>query len=102
MTERDDEEDPDLDATQREASPVPAPTEPAGQAPPAIVASRRGAERDDDSPESVRLTFVLLTALAACICVLPRQWVSAAILGVASVALFVWHVVDKRRLAKRA
>ena len=101
MTGRDDEEEDRVeDATEREASP--APQVPVAEAPSASARARdrRGAELDDESPESIRLTFVLLSALAACICVLPRQWISAAILGVVSAGLFAWHLIDKRRLAK--
>jgi hypothetical protein len=99
MTGRDDdEEDRGEDATEREASP--APSAPVAPVPSASARDRRGAELDDDSPESIRLTFVLLSALGACICVLPRQWISAAIMGAVSAGLFVWHLIDKRRLGK--
>jgi hypothetical protein len=52
---------------------------------------------DDDSPASVRKTFVVLTAVAGVVCLLPRQWVSAGICFAASAAIAIAHAVIARR-----
>ena len=64
-------------------------------------------ETDDPSfpaedPASLRRTFIILTFVAGCVCLPPRQWVSAGILGVLSGYLFFRHTrITKRELALR-
>jgi hypothetical protein len=52
---------------------------------------------DDDSPASVRKTFVVLMAVAGVVCLLPRQWVSAGICFAASAVIGIAHAVMARR-----
>jgi hypothetical protein len=52
---------------------------------------------DDDSPASVRKTFVVLMAVAGVVCLLPRQWVSAGICFAVSAAIGIAHAVIARR-----
>ncbi len=51
----------------------------------------------EEDKSAIRRTFVILTFVAGCILLPPRQWVSAAILFVVSGALLVRH----RRITKR-
>jgi hypothetical protein len=58
---------------------------------------------DQDSPESVRVTFVVLTAIGGALLLLPRQWVSSAILFAASLSIGVYHLLKRRKArAKQA
>jgi hypothetical protein len=51
---------------------------------------------------ALRRTFVILTFVGACICLPPRQWVSAGILFVVSGGLYWRHkrILDRERPAK--
>lgn len=57
---------------------------------------------DQDSPESIRATFVVLTAIGGAMLLLPRQWVSSAILFAASLSIGVYHLVKRRKARARA
>jgi hypothetical protein len=57
---------------------------------------------DDDAPARVRKTFVGITATAGVVCLLPRQWISAAICFAVALVLFVVHRVKLAREARAA
>jgi hypothetical protein len=52
---------------------------------------------DDDPPARVRKTFAWLTAIAGVVCLLPRQWVAAAICFAGTVGVVAFHLVASRR-----
>lgn len=52
---------------------------------------QEGSSRVED-PATVRRTFIWLSLAATIMLLPPRQWVSSAIMGVVTLALFVWHM----------
>lgn len=45
-----------------------------------------------EDPATVRRTFIWLALAATVMLLPPRQWVSAGIMGVVTLGLFVWHM----------
>jgi hypothetical protein len=54
-------------------------------------------ELDGDSPAEVRVTFVVLMLVAALLCAIPRQWVSAGILLGLALVGGSFHMLKRRR-----
>ena len=83
MTERNDGSETS-DATEREV------LAPASEVDPLVA-------MDQESTESIRGTFIVLTLVGGLLLLPPRQFVSSAILIVLSVLLAVYHFVKGRR-----
>ena len=93
MTERNDDDDETGDVAERHVEP-PAPQAPM---PVAVAEVDPWVAMDQESPASIRGTFIVLTLVAGLLLLPPRQFVSSRILIVISVSLAVYHFVSGRR-----